>query len=257
MAAFPLRAPIPTALATLLVALAAGCGSNGDDAEPHGTGSGGDRRTALPKGGEAVRLDPTAFTTEIDNPFLPLAPGSRWVYREVENGRTQRVVVTVTDRVRRVDGVRARVVHDVVSAGGKPIEKTYDWYAQDAAGNVWYMGEDTKEYEHGKVASTAGSWEAGVDGAQAGIAMPADPQVGMSYRQEYYAGEAEDRGRVLGLHAEAVVPFDHYRNALMTEDSTPLEPLVEHKVYARGIGPVQTIAVAGGAGREVLVSFSR
>jgi hypothetical protein len=119
------------------------------------------------------------------------------------------------------------------------------------------MGEDTKEYEHGKVASTEGSWEAGVDGAQAGIAMPADPRVGMSYRQEYYAGVAEDRGRVLSVDARASVPHGHFIHAVMTEDSTPLEPLVEHKVYARGIGAVQTVAVAGGSGREVLVSFRR
>jgi hypothetical protein len=246
MGALSPRAPIPTALATMLVALVAGSGS-----------AGGDRGTALPKGAEAVSLDPRTFTAEIDNPYLPLAPGSKWVYREVENGRTQKVVVKVTDRTRRVDGIRSRVVHDVVSVRGNPVEDTFDWYSQDSAGNVWYMGEDTKEYEHGNVASTAGSWEAGVDGAQAGIAMPADPRVGMSYRQEYYAGEAEDRGRILSVEARASVPYGTFTHGVMTEDSTPLEPLVEHKVYARGIGPVETTAVAGGGGREVLVSFSR
>ena len=119
----------------------------------------------------------------------------------------QRVVVTVTDRTKQIaNGVEARVVHDVVTEDGEPVEVTDDWYAQDSDGNIWYLGEDTAEYENGKVVSTAGSFEAGVDGAQPGIALPADPEAGTTYRQEYYAGEAEDEGEIVSLDEQAEVP---------------------------------------------------
>ena len=164
----------------------------------------------LPQGAEPVELDPADFTTEIDNEFWPMAVGSRWVYEETAgSGPAQRVVVTVTDETKRIaNGVEARVVRDVVSEHGKPVEITDDWYAQDAEGNIWYLGERTGEYENGKLVTRAGSFEAGVDGAQAGIIMPADPQPGMAYRQEYYEGEAEDRAvvpvRLVGEAAEEV-----------------------------------------------------
>src|SRR4029453_4923875 len=105
----------------------------------------------LPQGGARVKLDPAEFTTEIDNPYWPMSPGSRWVYREVENGEVQHVVVTVTGRTKTIDGIEARVVHDrVATPGGETVEDTFDWYAQDKDGNLWYLGEDTKEYEEGK-----------------------------------------------------------------------------------------------------------
>ena len=121
--------------------------------------------------------------------------GSRWVYRETDSeGTRQRVVVTVTDRTKLIaNGVTARVVRDVVTEGGEPVEVTDDWYAQDRAGNIWYLGEATTDYENGKPVSTEGSFEAGVDGAQAGVIMPAHPRPGMRYRQEYYRGHAEDK----------------------------------------------------------------
>jgi hypothetical protein len=239
--------PLAVALAVLA---AIGCG--GGDKE----GDGG--RSALPRGAERVNLDPAEFTTAIDNPYWPMAPGSTWVYRETDrNGTEQRVEVTVTDRVRRVDGVKARVVHDVVTQRGALVENTYDWYAQDRAGNVWYLGESTREYENSKVVSTEGSWAAGVDGAQAGVVMPADPRVGMSYRQEQYAGHAEDRARILSLDEQAEVPFGRFRRVLMTKDYTPLEPRVlEHKLYARGVGPVLVVALSGGGGSEELIRFT-
>ena len=209
-------------------------------------------------GDDAAELDPAELTTEIDNPYWPMQPGSRWVYREQgENGDLQ-VVVTVTGRKKIVDGIEALVVRDVVTENGEVIEDTFDWYAQDADGNVWYLGEDTKEFEDGKVVSTSGSWEAGVDGAQAGIIVPADPKPGMKYRQEHYEGEAEDRAEVLRLDAKATVPFGSFSDVLQTKDTTPLEPgLVEHKYYARGIGPVLAVAVSDGGGREELISFRR
>ena len=158
-------------------------------------GCGGDKETALPQGGDPVDIDPARFTSEIDHPFWPMARGTTWVYREGD----QRVEVTVTDRTRMVMGVEARVVHDLVTEDGVMVENTFDWYAEDDDGNLWYFGEDTTEFEDGEPAGHAGAWEAGVDGALPGILLPADPEVGMTYRQEHYAGEAEDRAKVLSL----------------------------------------------------------
>jgi hypothetical protein len=219
-------------------------------------GCGGDSPPPLPQGGEPFELDPAEFVSRIDNPYLPLLPGSRWVYREQDReGGLRRVVVTVTDRTRAILGIEATVVHDVVSADGGVVEDTWDWYAQDRDGNVWYLGEDTKELEGGTVVSTAGSWEAGVDGAQAGIAMPADPEVGLAYRQEHAEGEAEDAGEVLSLDEQAEVPFGSFERVLETRDWTPLEPdAEERKYYAEGVGPVLSVTVADGS-REELVDF--
>jgi hypothetical protein len=220
--------------------------------------AGGPSPPALPQGSESVKLDPQDFTTRIDNRYWPMTPGSRWVYREDgENGRTQRVTVTVTDRTRKVAaGVRARVVRDVVTQGGRVVERTSDWYAQDRAGNVWYLGEDTTEFAEGGGASREGSWEAGRHGAQAGVIMPAYPRPGLRYRQEYYAGHAEDRAEVASLHGRATVPYGRFENVLVTRDSNPLSRgAAEHKYYAKGVGPV--LGVSGGGSREALVSFHK
>jgi hypothetical protein len=238
-----------TAAGLALLALG-GCGS--------GSKKTSDRVSSLPKGSEPVELDPANFTTHVDNPYLPMAVGNRWVYREVEGGVTQRVVVTVTPKTKLIaNGVRARVIHDQVTARGRVKEDTFDWYAQDRAGNVWYLGEDTTEYAKGKPPSTAGSFEAGVHGAQAGVAMPAHPKPGLSYRQEYLKGEAEDRGHVLSVGRSTKVPFGSFDHVLLTEDSTPLEPdATEHKYYARNVGSVLEVAVSGDS-RAELVTFER
>ena len=214
----------------------------------------------LPQGSERVNLNPADFTTDIDNPYWPMRPGSRWVYRETDpRGTKQRVVVTVTHKTKRIaNGITARVVHDVVTEGGRPVEVTDDWYAQDGAGNVWYLGEHTTEYENGRPTTTEGSFEAGIDGAQPGIIMPARPRLGLRYRQEYYKGHAEDRAEVLSLREQVEVPFGHFRpgRVLMTRDLNPLEPKVlEYKFFARGVGPVLAVGVSGGSDREELVSF--
>jgi hypothetical protein len=214
----------------------------------------------LPQGSEHVTLDPRDFTTRIDNPYWPMRPGTTWVYRETSpDGVVQKVVVRVTDRTKKIaNGVVARVVRDTVTEDGVLVEDTWDWYAQDRAGNVWYLGELTKEYEDGKLVGTAGSFEAGVDGAQAGVVMPARPKPGIRYRQEHYAGEAEDRASILSLNERAEVPAGYYRDVVMTRDVNPLEPRVlEYKFFARGVGPVLAIGVSGGADREELVRFTR
>jgi hypothetical protein len=211
----------------------------------------------LPQGGDPVTLDPADFGGPIDNPYLPMTPGDRWVYRESDpQGNAMKVHVTVTTRTKRIVGIDATVVHDVVSDHGEVVEDTFDWYAQDACGNVWYLGENTKEYEDGEVVSTAGSWQAGVDGGQAGVIMPADPQDGMVYREEYFAGEAEDAAEVLSIDEQAQVRYGHFRNVLLTKNYTPLEPRVlEYKLYAQGVGPVLALGVSGGNDREALLRF--
>ncbi len=143
----------------------------------------------LPQGSEPVDLDPADFTTEIDNPYFPVTPGTRLTYRETGDEGEMEVVVIVTNTTKLIgNGVTARVVRDTVTLDGEIVEDTFDWYAQDSEGNVWYLGEDTAEFEDGEITSTEGSFEAGVDGALPGIVMPANPAPGMKYRQEYYAG---------------------------------------------------------------------
>jgi hypothetical protein len=221
-------------------------------------GCGGSSSNTLPQGTEPSNLDPADFTTVIDNPYWPMAPGDRSVYRETGDGAAARKVeVTVTPDTKTITGIEARVVHDVVMDENAVVEDTYDWYAQDADGNLWYLGEDTKEYENGKLKTTEGSWEAGVDGAQPGIIVPANPEPGISYREEYYKGHAEDGASVLTLDALAKVPYGTYDNLLQTRNYSGIEPdVVEEKFYARGIGPVLEVTISGGAGRAELVSRS-
>jgi len=245
-----------TGSAVLAAAVLAACG--GEDSTTTVNAKTAATTSDLPQGSEPVELDPAEFTTEIDNRYWPMAPGTRWVYEETQgSGPPQRVVVTVTNETRQIaNGVEARVVRDVVTEIGRPIEITDDWYAQDADGNIWYLGERTGEYENGKLVTRSGSFEAGVDGAQAGIIMPADPQPGLAYRQEYYEGEAEDEGAVLSVGEMAQVPAGFYPKTLMTRDRMPLEPKVEElKFYAPGVGPVLTLDTSGGDGREELISF--
>lgn len=214
----------------------------------------------LPQTGEPVELDPERFTTQIDNRYWPMAPGTRWVYEEVdEEGQELRVVVTVTSATKEIaNGIEARVVRDTVTQDGEVVEDTFDWYAQDADGTVWYLGEDTAEFEDGEVASREGSFEAGVDGAMGGVIMPAAPEVGQAYRQEYYEGEAEDNGEVLSLEEMADVPAGHFDDLLLTKDTTALEPdVLEYKLYAPGVGPVLTLGISGGGGREELVETTQ
>jgi hypothetical protein len=225
---------------------------------PAGIALAGTCPITLPQGSDPVTLDPADFVTQIDNPYWPMAPGSKWVYRESDiKGSAVRVDVTVTSRTRQISGIAATVVHDKVSDHGELIENTFDWYAQDECGNLWYLGENTKEYENGKIVSTEGSWEHGVNGAFAGVVVPADPQVGMSYRQEYYAGEAEDVASILSVDEQAQVPFGHFRDVLLTKDFTTLERRVlEYKLYARGVGPVLVLGISGGSDREDLIHFN-
>lgn len=240
------------------VAVLTACGADDAATSPPERSARDAPATGLPQSDEQVELDPADFTAEVTNPWFPLAPGTRWTYRETtEDGETVRVVVTATSVTREIaNGVTARVVRDTVTLDGEIIEDTLDWYAQDSAGTVWYLGEDTAEFEDGEITTREGSFEAGVDGAQAGVIMPASPTVGMTYRQEYYEGEAEDNGEVLALDQQASVPAGEYDGLVQTADTTPLEPdVLEHKYYAKDVGLVLTVDREGG-GREELLSVT-
>jgi hypothetical protein len=197
---------------------------------------------------------PGRFSTTIDNPYLPMKPGTRMVYRTTDGDEHGREVVRVTHRTRVVDGVTVRVVRDRAYVGGDLVEDTRDFYAQDRRGNVWYFGENTKTLENGTVTSTKGSWLAGVNRAMPGIVMEADPQVGDRYAQENAPGVAEDRAKVLSLDAHATVPYGSFDSLLKTKDFSPLEPsVVEHKKYLRGVGSILEKEVKGGQERLALV----
>ncbi|MEO5853667.1 MAG: hypothetical protein ABIQ15_14250 [Nocardioides sp.] len=224
------------------------------------TGCGTAPGTTDPQGVDELRIptpspDPADFVTGIDNPYLPLSPGSSWTYRSSGSEGDQTITVTVTDQTRVVAGVSATVVRDrVTDASGALVADTYDWYAQDVDGNVWDLGEDTTAYD-ADAANTDGSWEAGVDGAQAGLAMPARPRVGDGYRTEYREGVAEDQAEVLTVDGEVELGNESFDRVVTTADTTPLEPgLVERTYYAPGIGVVLAETVAGGDERVVLVA---
>jgi hypothetical protein len=222
----------------LLTALTAACGS------------GGHHVTTAARAGFAAR---------VTNPWFPLRRGSTYRYRGVKDGEPSREVMRVTRRTRTIDGAPTVAVSDLLYLRGRLEERTTDYYTQDADGNVWYFGEDTAELDvHGKVTSREGTWHAGVDGARAGIFMPADPRVGEHHRQEYYRGHAEDQFRVVSLHASVTVPYGTFGGALETHEWTRLEPgVLDAKDYVRGVGEVFEGSVRGP--REVfrLVSVRR
>ncbi|HZB07885.1 MAG TPA: hypothetical protein VE525_02105 [Rubrobacter sp.] len=224
--------------------------------------SGASNRGDLPQGREPVQLDPADFSVSIDNPYWPMSPGTKWVYSETDTkGTNQKVVVEVTDQTKMIaNGIEARVVRDTVTENGAPVEITDDCYAQDKAGNIWYLGEHVTNYKNGKVVGHGGSFEAGVDGAQPGIAMPADPDPGLSYRQEYYKGEAEDKAAVITIGEEQVqVPLGYFdKGVLMTRDLVPTEPKVQElKFYAPNVGPLLSVHTDGDGSRAELMSYSR
>lgn len=251
------RVAVLAAVAGCLVAVAA-CGDDGPPGDARGSAP---STTAVIDPGDGGRydpaIDPADFGGPVDNPYMPLLPRSRWVYQGTSDGESERIEVLVTGETRQVMGIDAVVVRDTVTVDGELVEDTDDWFAQDADGNVWYLGEDSTEYEDGEVASSAGSWEAGVDGALPGIVMPADPQVGDAYRQEFYPGEAEDLAEVVRIGDSATVAGQAYDDLLVVEEWNPLEPeAVEEKSYARGVGVVLEVKTAGGDERAELVEFT-
>ena len=197
-------------------------------------------------------IEPSNFTTKIDNPYFPLTPGTRTIYEATTQDGLQRTTTEVTRDTKNIMGVGTVVVHDTVTIDNEPFEDTLDWYAQDRDGNVWYFGEATKEFKDGS-ADTAGSFEAGVNGALPGVIMPGHPHVGDQYRQEYAKGVAEDTGEVLDLTGSETTPLTWaVTNLLVTRDSDLLDPTApgENKYFARGIGLILTVQTTGPPERD-------
>jgi len=209
--------------------------------------------TPSPASDYTPTVDPSEFSNVIDNQYWPLKPGTIYTFQGTEDGEKQKDVVTVTFDTKEILGVKCAVVLDEVSSGDELLEKTYDWYAQDSDGNVWYFGEDSTSYEDGK-ASKEGSWEAGVDGALPGIIMEAHPQVGDTYRQEYEPGVAEDWAQVISVSGAKTVKYGSFDNVMTTREWSTLEPDVEEqKVYAPGIGVIEESTTKGGSEHQELI----
>jgi hypothetical protein len=245
------RRVITFAAVGLVAAMAASCSSSSTKPTAKPVIDAGDGGKYAPK------IDPANFVAAVTNPWYPLPVGASWSYAGKENGTAEQDEVRVLPDRKTVMGIPATVVRDTVSVHGQVTEDTYDWYAQDKKGNVWYLGEDTKELDHGKVTGRAGSWQAGVDGAYPGIIMQADPKAGAAYRQEYRKGEAEDLALVAATGGTDRVPAGAYTGLVTITEWSPLEPkVIEGKKYARGIGPVVEFVTRGGSGRVELVHSS-
>jgi hypothetical protein len=228
--------------------VAAGCGGKGHDA------------TAVIDPGDhghyAPHIEPADFVTTIDNPYMPLRPGMAWDYTGPSGKHIEDDHVEVTNQTRTIMGIPAVVVHDTVSVKGKVTEDTYDWFAQDRSGNVWYLGEATKEYGSGGKIDTGGSWEAGKGGALPGIVMPAHPAVGRAYRQEFLRGEAEDMAQITALGTTRKVPAGAYKDVVVTKEWSPLEPtVIESKFYAPGVGMIREENTSGATEISSLTKF--
>jgi hypothetical protein len=239
----------PTALLTTAAVAVAGCANA--TADHRSTVAASDLPPALPPASQFVRT--------VDNPWFPLEPGTVLTYKGDDEGTPATDVFRVTGRTKPILGIRATVIDDRVYHRGRLAERTNDWYAQDRAGNVWYLGEKTATLKaDGTVESTEGSWRAGVDGARAGIFMPAQPRVHAGGWQEYYKGHAQDRYEILGLTTKVRTPAAASNAAMLTQETTPLEPgVVDHKVYVRDVGTVTEETVKGGHERFRLVSIRR
>jgi hypothetical protein len=246
-----MRRYIALPIALGLVAVAAACGGSSQST------------SGLPSGSTPVTAtapDASNFDGHVvDNQWFPLVPGMTWAYRGVKDGQPSREIMVATSQTKTIQGVPCTVVSDKLYLSGALEERTLDYYAQDKDGNVWYFGEDTAELKpDGSVKSTEGTWLSGRDGAEAGIFMPADPQVGQSFRQEYYKGQAEDHFRILSLSEQVKTPGETSDQAMLTMEWTPLEPnVVDHKYYVQGIGTVLEQTAKGPLERNTLVSVHK
>jgi len=202
-------------------------------------------------------IAPGNFVSKVDNRYFPLVPGTAFHYKGFSDQTPQTDDMVVTRRTKKVLGVACTVVLDTVSESGKPLERTLDWYAQDKQGNVWYMGEDSLELKGGRFVRASDSWRAGVNGGKPGIIMRGHPKAGDVYRQEYYRpGGALDQARVLRLHPTITVAARTYKRSLATVAWSPVEPQLERKWYAAGVGEIQEQVVQGGHERFRLVSVT-
>lgn len=253
------RATATSVALVLLAAVGSGCGSSDGRRSPSTTAASTSASSLAPiHGSYSPAIDPANFVSTIDNRYLPFKPGTAFHYSGIRGTTPQTDDEVVTRRTKQILGVTSTVVRDTVSEHGTPIERTYDWYAQDKDRNVWYMGEDSLELKRGHFVKASDSWQSGVDGAQPGIIMPGSPQPGDAYRQEYYPpGEALDEARVLRGGASVTVPSGAYHGVLVTSERSPLEPQTEQKYYAPGVGEIKERVVKGHHEQFALVSVTR
>ena len=237
---------------TILAALLVGCGSSGGSSTAPSD-------LAPTKGRYSPPVHAADLGGPIDNPYLPLRPGTTLRYRGVgDDGKAPEVnTVAVTHRTKRIMGIDAVVVHDQVFSRGRPEERTFDWYAEDKRGNVWYLGEDSSNYEHGRWVRDDGSWEAGVGNGRPGIVMPADPRPGDAYRQEYSPGHALDQARVLGAGGAVTAPYRRFPRTLVTREYSSIDHQFEKKYYARRVGVIRERALTKSRERSDLVAVER
>jgi hypothetical protein len=241
-----LRVTRPVMLAVLTCALGAACRSEQSVAPA----------AVAVKELPVFPADANGFVAQIDNPYLAFAVGRVFHYQSQTADGLETDVVEVTSQPKHILGITATVVHDQVFLDGALTEDTFDWYAQDTLGNVWYLGEDSKQIQNGVVVGIEGSWETGVNGAHAGIIMLAHPKVGLQYQQEFAAGVAEDMAKVVNLSATAQVPFTSCTDCLKTEEWTALEPGArESKFYKPGVGLVLELQPSGGGIRNELTAI--
>src|SRR5213592_3741348 len=226
-----------------------GCGSLGDNAP---TGFASSSTAVMPASAEGQwsppTIDPANFVSRVDNPYLPLVPGTTLRYRGVmKDGTTPQVdTFAVTHQRKIVMGVTCTVVRDTVTSRGRPVERTYDWFAQDRQGNVWYMGEETQELKDGRFGKMIDSGPAGRNGAQPGLMMEAHPTKGDSYWQFHWPGHAMDTATVLGSGGGFKLPYRYFKDTLLSQEQSPLEPGVKDQKWSvRGIGYVQERAASG------------
>jgi hypothetical protein len=246
------------AAVALLAVLAGGCGSSDSGKSGSTTAASTSASSLAPiHGSYSPTIDPANFVTTIDNRWFPLKPGTGFHYKGVRGTTPQTDDEIVTRQTKQILGIRCTVVRDTVSEHGIAIERTFDWYAQDKQGNVWYMGELALERKHGRFAKASDSWESGVNGAKPGIIMPGNPRPGDAYRQEYYPpGQALDEAHVLGS-APVKAPYGAFKHSLVTSEFSPLEPQTEQKYYVAGLGEVAERVVKGHHEQFELVRVTR
>jgi hypothetical protein len=221
-------------------------------ATPLPAAGGGDAVPAGDHAAAAASVDAKQLSAVVDNPWVALASRKRAIYAgaEIDAETGEKVAVrmqaVVRDKPERVAGTNVTVVEVSDFDNGELVEKTLDYYAQDAKGVVYYMGEHVSDYEDGKVVGHGGQWIAGEKGAKAGVFMPADPKVGDVFEQEQAPGVAEDRSKVVARVGSITVPAGTFEDCIEVEDYDPIGKKTQRKIYCRGVGLVREAFGDGG-----------
>jgi len=239
----PQPSPFRLLVVLIMLSLFTGCDGDSEDDDNNTFNT-----TGIPTRVDPAKLDPDLFVRNVTHPLFTLTPGTTYVF-----GGAEQVAVEVTDRTKNIEGVTATVVRDRAFEDGVLVEDTEDYFAQDVDGNVWYLGEATMTLDpNGNVLSTAGSFEAGVNGAQPGIQMPANPQAGQVYRQEFDPGNAEDQAQNIAVGVSVATDAATYNGCLQRRETNPLEPgKAEDKWFCPTVGLVKELVVQDPDSEEI------